>query len=160
MKILFSVACVMAMAACGESEDPSEAFIGTWTYNAGSTTNTDCPDNQFDSVDPETGSFQITEGTASDLIVVPQAGDKCPAIRYDVNGNAATIQPSQTCMYTENTTGGAVMVSGAYTTGTYTLAADKKSATGTGTGSVTLTGAGGTITCSVTITVAATKAGN
>lgn len=160
MKTILGALCMMAMAACGDGESSSDAFIGTWTYNAGSITNTDCPDNQFDSNEPQTGSFQITEGTASDLIVVPQAGDKCPAIRYDVNGNIATIQPGQTCAYTENTTGGAVMVMGAYTTGTYTLSTDKKSATGAGTGSVTLTGAGGTITCSVSGSLSVTKAGN
>ena len=72
----------------------------------------------------------------------------------------AVIQPGQTCMYTENTTGGAVNVMGAYTTGTYTLSTDKKSATGAGTGSVTLTGAGGTITCCVSGSLRVTKAAN
>jgi hypothetical protein len=150
----------MTLAACGDGASDADAFIGSWMYNAGSTQNTDCPDNTLDSVDPQTGTFQIAEGIDSDLIVVPVAGDKCPAVKYDANGKIATIKPSQTCAYTENTTGGAVMVMGAYTTGTYTLSADGKSATGGGTGSVTFTGAGGTITCSVTITLAITKTGN
>ena len=151
----------MAMAACSDSESSSDAFIGTWTYNAGSLNNTDCPDTQNDSNDPQIGSFQITEGTSSDIIVVPDAGDKCPAVRYDVNGNMAVLQPGQTCAYTTTTTsGGTVMLMGAYTTSSFTLSADKKSATGAGTGSVTVTGPGGTITCSVSQTLSITKAGN
>lgn len=146
----------MAMAGCGDGESASDAFIGTWTYNTGSTSNLDCPDNAFDNNDILSGSFQVAEGTMSDLISIPQSGDKCPAIRYDVNGKVATIQPSQTCMYTEN----GVMVNGAYGTGTFTLSADGKTATGSGTGSVILSGAAGSVTCSLTSSISATKAGN
>ena len=41
-----------AIGACGDGESSSDAFIGTWTYNAGSINNTEWPDNQLDSNDP------------------------------------------------------------------------------------------------------------
>ncbi len=151
---------LVVLAACGTDGPAGAEFIGTWQYNAGSTTTQTCPDPTFNSTDTLTGSFQIVEGTMSDLISVPQSTDKCPAIKYDVAGKVATIVGGQTCMFTENTTSGAVMVSGAYATGSFTLGADKKSITGSQTGSVTYTGAGGTITCSLTGSASAVKVGN
>ncbi len=151
---------LVVMAACGTDGNPGEAFIGTWTYNAGSTSTRDCPDNSLDTNVTLSGSFQIAEGIDSDFIIVPASGDKCPATKFDVSGKVATILSNQTCMYTENTTSGAIMISGAYATGTYTLSADKKGVTGSQAGSVTFTGAGGTITCTVSGTVSATKVGN
>jgi hypothetical protein len=155
-----TLALLVFLAACGTDGSPGDDFIGTWTYNAGSTTTRTCPDPTLSATDMDTGSFQIAEGTMSDLIAVPQSGDKCPAIKYDVNGKTATIVGGQTCMYTENTQNGAIMVSGAYATGTFTLGADKKTMSGMATGSVTFTGSGGTITCSVTGSMSAVKAGN
>jgi len=70
IKTIAMALLAMTMAACGDGTNDADAFIGTWTYNAGSVNNTDCPDNQFDSVDPQTGSFQVTAGIDSDLIVV------------------------------------------------------------------------------------------
>lgn len=151
---------LVLVAACGTDGNPGDDFIGTWTYNAGSTSTQDCPDNTLDSNAALTGSFQIAEGIDSDFIIVPSAGDKCPAQKFDVNGKVATILPGQTCMYTENTTSGAIMVSGAYATGTYTLGADKKAVTGQQAGSVTYSGAGGSITCTLSGTVSASKVGN
>ncbi len=151
---------LVVLAACGTDGSAGDNFVGTWTYNAGSTTSIACPDPSFNSTDTQTGSFQIAEGTSSDLIVVPQSGDKCPAQKFDVNGKVATIVGGQTCMYTENTANGAVMVSGAYATGTFTLGADNKTVSGSQTGSVTFTGSGGTITCSVTGSMSAAKVGN
>ncbi|MBL0213143.1 MAG: hypothetical protein IPQ07_04620 [Myxococcales bacterium] len=148
------------LAACGTNGSAADDFIGTWTYNAGSTSTLDCPDNSLDNTTMETGTFQIAEGTTSDFIVVPQSGDKCPAQKFDVSGKVATIVTGQVCMYTENTTNGTVMVSGAYATGTYTLSADKKTVSGSQTGSVTFTGSAATITCSVSGSVSATKVGN
>lgn len=148
------------LAACGTDGSAGEDFFGTWMYNAGSTSTVNCP-GQAASTSPDTGSFMVTEGTMSDLIVVPPAGDKCPPQKYDVNGNAATIVAAQVCMYTENDPQlGSVMYNISYATGSFTLGADKKTVSGQGAGSVMLTASSGTVTCSFTNVLTATKVGN
>ena len=151
---------LVLVAACGTDGNGADSFIGTWTYNPGSTSVRDCPDNALDSNVALTGSFQITAGIDSDFIVVPASGDRCPAVKFDVAGKVATIVPGQTCMFTDTTGGGALMVNGAYATGTYTLGADKKSMSGQQAGSVMFTNATGSTTCSVSGTVTASKVGN
>lgn len=155
-----TLALLVFLAACGTDSTPGEQFFGTWMYNAGSSTTVTCPNSAPDTT-ADTGSFTVTEGTTSDIIVVPPAGDKCPPQKYDVNGNTATIVPGQTCMYTENDPQlGSVMVNGAFATGTFTLGADKKTVSGQGAGTVMLTAAAGTANCSVTTVLTATKVGN
>jgi len=144
----------------GGGDDPADKFIGTWTYNANSTTALDCQNNALDTTITETGTFQIAAGTSSDLIDVPDADDTCPPTRYDVNGNVATIQSGQTCMETKMTNGGATyMINAALNTGTYTLSGDGMMVNGTSTAGLTFTGAIAT-TCTATLSMSATKTGN
>jgi len=150
---------LLFLAACGTDSTTSN-FVGTWTYNPGSTVMRTCPDTTLNSTSMLTGSFQLADGTMSDIIAVPQSGDQCPAVKYDITGKVATIVAGQTCMYTQNTTSGTVMTMIAYATGTFTLGADNKSVTGAQAGSVTFTGAGSTQTCSFTGTLSAGKVGN
>ena len=151
---------LVLVAACGTDGNPADDFIGTWTYNAGSTVTRDCTNNAFDANAALTGSFQIAEGIDSDFIVVPASTDKCPAQKFDVSGKIATIVPNQTCVYTDTSTNPSVMVNGAYATGTYTLGADKKSMTGQQAGSVMFSNATGSTTCTISGTVSAAKVGN
>src|SRR5438093_3404896 len=94
------VGLVVFLAACGSDSAPGQEFFGTWMYNAGSSTTITCPNGP--TTNPSTGSFMVTEGTMSDLIVVPASGDKCPPQKYDVSGKTATIVAAQTCMYQTN----------------------------------------------------------
>ena len=162
MKIILAL-LFLTITACGDDGgtggDDVASFIGAWTYNAGSTTTVDCQDNRFDSTDISTGTFQVTSGTMSDLIVVPEADDKCPAQRFDVVGNVASIQSGQTCMYTQMESGLTFTFTGAYSMGTYTLSADKLMVSGSQSGSLMVSGAV-TTTCSVSGSMSATKVGN
>jgi hypothetical protein len=154
-----TLALLVFLAACGTDGSPGDDFIGTWMFNAGSSTTTTCPNGS--TTDPDQGSFTVSEGTMSDLILNPAAGDKCPPRKFDVNGKTATIVAGQTCMYQENDPQlGNVTVNVAFATGTVTLSADKKMITGTGGGTIMLTAAAGNATCSFTSTTSATKVGN
>ena len=147
------------LAACGTNGAPGDDYFGTWMYNAGSTTTVTCPNGPQTSA--STGSFTVTEGTVSDIIVVPPAGDKCPPQKFDVSGKTATIVTGQNCMYTENDPQlGSVMTNISYATGAFTLGADKKTVMGQSAGSVVFTAASGTATCSFTTVLTATKVGN
>lgn len=154
-----TLALLVFLAACGTDGSPGDDFIGTWMYNAGSSTTITCPNGPTTS--PDTGSFTVTEGTMSDLIVVPPAGDKCPPQKFDVSGKTATIVAGQTCMYQENDPQlGNVTYNIAYATGTFTLSGDKKMLSGSGGGTLMLTAAAGNATCSFTSTISASKVGN
>lgn len=154
-----TLALLVFLAACGTDGSAGDAFFGTWMYNSGSSTTFTCPNGS--TTDTETGSFTVSEGTMSDLIVNPAAGDKCPPRKFDVGGKTATIVAGQTCMYQENdATLGNVTYNIAFATGTFTLGADSKMFSGTGGGTVMLTFSTGNATCSFTSTVSATKVGN
>lgn len=154
-----TLALLAFLAACGTDGSPGDDFIGTWMYNSGSSTTVTCSNGP--TTDADTGSFMITEGTMSDLIVVPPAGNKCPPQKFDVAGKTATIVTGQTCMYQENDPQlGNVTYNISYATGQYTLGADKKTVTGSGGGTVMLTAAAGNATCSFTSMLTATKVGN
>ena len=155
-----TLALLVFLAACGTDGSPGDDFHGTWMYNTGSSTTVSCP-GQAANTAPDTGSFTVTEGTMSDIIVVPPAGDKCPPQKFDVSGKTATVVAGQTCMYTENDPQlGSVMTNIAYATGSFTLGGDKKSVSGQGAGTVTFTAASGTVTCPFTTVLTASKVGN
>ena len=154
-----TLALLVFLAACGTDGSPGDDFMGTWMYNSGSSTTTTCPNGS--TTDTETGSFTVSEGTMSDLIVNPGSGDQCPPRKFDVNGKVATIVAGQTCMYMVNDPDlGNVTVNAAFATGTFTLSADKKMISGTGGGTLMLSNAAGNVTCSFTTTMSATKVGN
>lgn len=154
-----TLALLMFLAACGTDGSPGDDFFGTWMFNAGSSTTFTCPNGS--TTDADTGSFTVSEGTMSDLIVNPAAGDQCPPRKFDVSGKTATIVAGQTCMYQmADATNGNVTYTFAFATGTFTLSGDKKMLSGTGGGTVMLSAAAGNATCSFTSTTSATKVGN
>ena len=154
-----TLALLAFLAACGTDGGPEDAFIGTWMYNAGSSTTTTCPNGS--TTEPDQGSFTVSAGTMSDLILNPASGDKCPPRKFDVSGKMATIIAGQTCMYQENDPQlGNVTVNVAFATGTATLSADGKMLTAAGGGTIMFTAAAGNATCSFTSTTSATKVGN
>ena len=154
-----TLALLVFLVACGTDGSPGDDFMGTWMFNSGSSTTFTCPNGS--TTDPDTGSFTVTEGTMSDLIVSPAAGDSCPPRKFDVTGKTATIVAGQTCTYMmADATLGNVTYNVAFATGSFTLSGDKKMFTGTGGGTVMLSWPTGNATCSFTSTTSATKVGN
>jgi hypothetical protein len=154
-----TLALLVFLAACGTDGSPGDDFKGTWMFNSGSSTTFTCPNGS--TTNPDQGSFTVSEGVMSDIILNPAAGDKCPPRKFDVSGKTATIVAGQTCMYQENDPQlGNVTYNVAFATGTVTLSGDKKMLTGSGAGTVMLTAASGNATCSFTSTTSATKVGN
>jgi hypothetical protein len=158
MKRLFWLVIVLAACGGGDGGDRVDAFIGTWTYQPGSNSTLDCDNNQFDMMEPLTGSVQFSAGTSSDLIEVPGANDTCAPVRLDVSGGTANAQAGQMCTSTVGTAPNTLTVT--VMLGMYTLALDSAGTTVTlqGRASVMFTGAA-TATCTSTAAGTATKTG-
>jgi hypothetical protein len=141
---------VSVVAACGgASGDGTDEFVGTWTYQAGSTSKIDCDNNQLDRTSTETGAFAVSEGSDSDLVVDQlDSDDPCPAMKFDVNEGVATATAGQTC--TRTTSGTMINITD------QTMRATLDDA-----GSMTLSGTAkaafsGTVTATCTLTITAT----
>jgi hypothetical protein len=145
---------LIVLAACGGSDDRVDDFVGTWTYQAGGTSNIDCDNNALDMMEVLSGSFQLAAGTSSDLIQVPDANDACQPVRLDVSGGTANAQTGQSCMATVQT------VTVTTTVNQYTLTLDSAGTTITlqGRASAVFSGAA-TATCTATLAGSATKTG-
>jgi hypothetical protein len=146
----------MVLAACGGSDDRVDDFVGTWTYQAGSSATTDCDDDMLDSMDTPDSMLMLAAGTSSDLIEVPESGDTCPALRLDVDGGTAKAQSGQTCTETLGTAPDTLTVM--VTINSYTLTLDSAGTklTLAGRASAMFTGAL-TATCTVTMNGTAMK---
>ncbi len=142
---------VMILAACGGGDDRVDDFIGTWTYQAGASSNADCDNDQLDMMDQLTGSLQFAAGSMSDLIEVPGGEGACPPVRFDVDGGTATAQAGQSCTETIGTAPNTVMVTLTYSTYTLTLDSAGTSATVSGRATASFTGA---VTAMCTVTAA------
>src|SRR5262245_8104947 len=80
-----------------DAGDEGAAFLGTWRWATGTSTLT-CNDGAMDSY-PVSGTFTISRGTTSDLVLVDWA---CTS-RFDVDGARATVRPGETCLYYDGT---------------------------------------------------------
>jgi hypothetical protein len=149
---------ILLVAACGGSgsDDRVDEFIGTWTYNAGSTFTLDCQNDALDTTDTATGTFAFQTGTASDLILAPEPDDTCAPVRLDVSGDTATVQSGQSCMDTD--TQNNITTTTNIGVGSYKLNADGMMLTGMLNGNVTITGSFST-TCTFTSSLSGTKSG-
>jgi hypothetical protein len=137
-----------ALGGCGSDDSGGQDFLGTWKFEAGSTSTLTCDNAALNSTSTIDSSFMLSTGVSSDL-VEPDENNECEPIRYDVNGQVATLQASQTCSTSATTTGGSrytVLLN--ITSSTYTLGMDGTSLTSTGGGTITFSGA---ITASCTL---------
>ena len=151
MKQLASL-LVFLVACGGGSGDGADEFVGTWTYQAGSTSKLDCDNNQLDRTSTETGSFSVAEGSDSDLVLDQlDASDPCPAMKFDVSEGVATAMAGQTCMQT--TSGTTISITDQMMRATVD---DTGTMTITGSGKVAISGGVNTM-CTLTITATATQ---
>jgi hypothetical protein len=158
--LIFLCSCAIAVGACGsDSADRVDDLAGTWMWSAGAAVALDCADNRLDRTTARSGSFVLSRGTSSDLILQPDAGDTCAPVRFDVAGASMTPQPSQSCTYTATAAGQAVNITISYTGGSSTLSADGKQLTVSIAASSVL-GGGLTTTCTQSVSGTATKVGN
>lgn len=152
---MIRLACtlLLAAAACGGSDDRVDAFLGTWTYAAGSTSTVDCDNDAGDSTEMLTTTFSISSGTESDLIIV--ADGRCAPLRFDVSGSTASLQAGQTCEIMDS----GVTVSTTFNTGTATLDDAGTRITLDVNAAASVTGLI-TTTCTARVMGSATKTGN
>lgn len=154
---LIAGALVVAFGGCGSDGGPPDAppgarFVGTWQYQAGSMSTSDCNGSQS-TFDLTGRMFTLQESTTADLEMPWDA--QCAPIHFSIAGStAAAIQES--CSYYKGGSGcQAANVSASHYPFTLTLDAalmieDQTSSTTTGV-------CGGTTTCTGTIVGTAVK---
>jgi hypothetical protein len=144
------IAAAMALSGCGGDDDGGKAgagggtdrFVGTWNITGGTIVlGGDCGNETT----PLTGTATFTKGSTTDLV---GTFDDCP-VKFDVSGNNATATAGQTCVISDEASGG----TGILTYQNFVVTStDGKVATVSGNGTIAFTVAGIAATCTQTVT--------
>jgi hypothetical protein len=144
------LACGLLAGACSTSTNSADKFVGTWTFDSGTVTPTNCQGLGPVSLVGET--LTLAKGTGSDLMSTFQSSFGTCALNLTVSGNAADADAGQTCMFN-------VPVAG--TTLTFTFNVTSWTVTTTNgmamTTNATAAGTGLAAGCSIALTGSATK---
>ena len=144
------LACGLLAGACSTSTSSTDKFVGTWTFDSGTITPTNCQGLGPISLVGET--LTLAKGTGSDLVSTLQSSFGTCTLNLTVSGNVADANAGQSCMFN-------VPVGG--TTLTFTFNITSWSVTTTDgvamTTNATAAGTGLAAACSIALTGAATK---
>jgi hypothetical protein len=135
------------LCGCGAPAEPFGKFVGTWSYQAGSSVMAACPAPIGNTNTMLTGNVRVVAGLDADLVVLDAAGCNVP---YTVDGDVATAKVGHMCTHPGPQMG--VTQSNTVTSGSFTNT-DGKTMTGTGVTNSVFTSQVGSITCTVTLSV-------
>lgn len=142
----------LTLAGCGAEEDDLAQFIGEWQYTSG-TENTQCQSINYNDLSQLTGQkVRISKGV--DVPLVYSETDTNCVWKLSVNGNVASVNSGQTCMFTED----GITFTGMYTAGTLTVTGTTATFSGSATASAIVQGL--SVNCSITGTGGLTKVAN
>jgi hypothetical protein len=100
---LIAASC-LAAGSCSSSGSNNDKFMGTWTFDTGSITGTNCTGLSTVSLQGET--LTLTKGTMSDLSSTLMSSFGTCTLNLNVMGTVASATAGQTCIFTVAALGG------------------------------------------------------
>ena len=88
----------LAAGSCSTSSSGNDKFIGTWTFDTGTITPTNCQGITPISLVGET--LMLAKGTSSDLVSTLQSSFGTCTLNLTVSGTVASADAGQSCMFT------------------------------------------------------------
>ena len=134
-----------SVAACTDTTN----FVGTWTYNMGSSGQVTCPGST--GTITVGGNEEFREGTDTDLVVI--SSDGCN-LKLDANGDRADAVPGQSC----TSTSGGITTTITYNSLSYMMQDKVMSFSAAGT--VRQMGPSGEVTCTLSASATLHKVSN
>jgi hypothetical protein len=138
-KLLISalVAISTGLLGCGGDDDDVSVFVGSWKYVTGTST-TNC--GAGPTTEQLMDTFTVGKGIDSPLVIISGSCN----LKFDANGNTATIRTGQVCMVVE----GGISATVTFNAGTMTVTGTN--ATVVSGGNIMASGPGGIVNCTFT----------